>query len=161
MYHPPFLPADFTVPRLFETTRLRLRPLTMNDAIKDYAAVMESETHLKTVFRPGSIWPTGLTLEENLVDCAWHQKEFEHGTSFTYTVVDLAETAVLGCLYIYPSFKPGYDAEISCWVRQSQLAEGLDAHLFESVEAWIAKDWPLKNPAYPGRRMTWDAWRAL
>lgn len=161
MYHPPFLPADFSAPRVFETERLRLRPLTLNDAVKDYAAVMESETHLKTVFRPGSVWPTGMALEENLVDCAWHQKEFELGSSFTYTVVDLAETAVLGCLYIYPTRKPGYDAEISCWVRQSQLASGLDAHLFESAEAWIAKDWPLKNPAYPGRHISWEAWRAL
>jgi len=48
-----------------------------------------------------------------------------------------------------------------CWVRQSQLATGLDAHLFESVEAWIAKDWPLEKPAYPGRRIAYDDWRAL
>jgi len=161
VYPPPFLPATFTVPRLFETPRLRLRPLTMHDAVKDYAAVMESESHLKTVFRPGSLWPTGLTLEENLLDCAWHQKEFELGSSFTYTAVAPDESAVLGCLYIYPTRKPGYDAEITCWVRQSQLAGGLDAHLFESVEAWIAKDWPLEKPAYPGRRIAYDDWRAL
>ena len=149
MYHPPFLPADFEVPTRLETPRLRLRPLTIHDAVKDFAAVMESEAHLKTVFRPGSLWPTGLTLEENILDCAWHQKEFQLGSSFTFTVADLEETAVLGCLYIYPTRKTGYDAEISCWVRKCQLAGGLDQHLFETVENWIATAWPLTTPPTP------------
>jgi hypothetical protein len=44
------------------------------------------------------------------------------------------------------------------WVRQSQVDEGLDEHLFETVESWIEDIWPLKNPAYPGRRIAFEDW---
>jgi hypothetical protein len=64
-------------------------------------------------------------------------------------------------VYIYPTGKPSYDAEITMWVRQSRVEEGLDQHLFETVERWIADCWPLENPAYPGRRISHQEWRAL
>ena len=161
MYNPPFLPETFEVPETLETDRMRLRALTIHDAVKDYAAVMESEERLRSVFRPGGSWPDGLTLEANILDCAWHQKEFELRSSFTYTVVNLAETAVLGCLYIYPTRAAGYDADITMWVHQSEAAKGLDAHLFDSVESWVASSWPFSNPAYPGRRISFEDWSAL
>jgi hypothetical protein len=66
---------DFMVPDVLETPEFRLRMLTVNDLIKDYDAVMSSVEHLKSVW-PGSGWPEGLTLEEDLVDLGWHQKEF-------------------------------------------------------------------------------------
>ena len=42
MYNRPLVPDDFDVPDFLETERLRLRPLTIQDAVKDYEAVMES-----------------------------------------------------------------------------------------------------------------------
>lgn len=140
---------------------MRLRPLTINDAVKDFAAVMTSEERLRTVFRPDGVWPLGLTLDQNIIELGWHQTEFQLRTSFAYTVVSLDETEVMGCVYIYPTGKPGYDAEITMWVRQSRADEGLDQHLFETVERWISDVWPLKNPAYPGRRISHEDWRAL
>jgi hypothetical protein len=45
------------------------------------------------------------------------------------------------------------------WVRQSsRVEEGLDDHLFETVESWIENFWPLENPAYPGRRIAFEDW---
>ncbi len=82
-------------------------------------------------------------------------------TSFAYTVVDLEESSVLGCVYIDPTRKPGYGAEITMWVRQSQVDEGLDAHLFETVTSWIEDSWPLENPGYPGRLISFKEWQAL
>lgn len=52
MYNPPIVPDDFEVPQVLETARLRLRPLTISDAVKDYGAVMTSEQRLRTIFRP-------------------------------------------------------------------------------------------------------------
>ena len=135
MYNPPLVPEDFDVPDILETGRMRLRSLTMNDAAKDFEAVMASEERLRTVFRPGGTWPSGLTLERNIRELGWHETEFQLRTSFAYTVVNLDETEVMGCVYIYPSGKPGYDAEVTMWVRQSRVAEGLDEHLFETVDA--------------------------
>lgn len=37
-----FLPGDFEPPKLLETERFRLRPITIHDVVKDYEAVMTS-----------------------------------------------------------------------------------------------------------------------
>ncbi len=140
---------------------MRLRPLTITDAVTDYAAVMESEERLRTVFWPDDDWPQGLRLEQNIIDLGWHQKEFQRRTSFAYTVVDLDESQVLGCMYIHPTTSPSYDAEITMWVRQSQVDEGLDEHLFETVRSWIKDSWPFENPGYPGRSVSFKEWKAL
>jgi len=77
--------------------------LTVNDVIKDYDAVMSSLNHLQGIFGPNSTWPEAdLTLEQDLIDLGWHQKEFQIRSSFAYTVVSPDETRVLGCLYIFP-----------------------------------------------------------
>ena len=82
----PFVSPEFEVPETLETDEFRLRMLTVNDVVKDYDAVMSSAEHLKSVW-PGSTWPDGLTLEQNLIDLGWHQKEFQRRDSFAYTVV--------------------------------------------------------------------------
>ena len=168
MYGKPVVPHDFEVPLGLETERLRLRPLMTSDAVKDFDAVVTSAERLRTVFRPGGSWPDGLTLEQNLKELAWHEIEFQKRRSFAYPVVRLDESQVLGCLYIYPTAPlgdplpcGGHDAEISMWVRASEAETGLDAHLYDSVRAWVAEAWPFANPAYPGREIAWDAWDAL
>jgi hypothetical protein len=161
VYNPPLVPDDFDVPHVLETERMRLRPLTINDVVKDYEAVMSSVDRLRTLFEPGGEWPLGLTLEQNTIELGWHQTEFQLRTSFAYTVTSLDESEILGCLYLYPTRIQGYGAEITMWVRESRVEEGLDEHLFETVETWVADCWPLKNPAYPGRRITFEKWRTL
>ena len=161
MYGTPLVPAEFEVPERLETERLRLRPLCASDAVKDYDAVMTSAERLKTVFRPGGTWPDGLTLEQNLKELAWHEVEFQNRRSFAYTVVSLDESRVLGCLYLYPTGKAGHDVEVSLWVRASEAETGLDAHLYQTVRRWIAEAWPFAKPAYPGREIAWEDWRAL
>ena len=161
MYNPPIVPDDFQVPQVLETERMRLRPLTMADAERDYAAVMSSEHRLKTVFRENGDWPTGLTLDQNVMELGWHQTEFELRTSFAYTVVSLDESRVLGCLYIYPFDKGGYDAHATMWVRADMLDSGLDEHLEATVKAWLEEDWPFDQVAYPGRGMTFEEFERL
>ena len=160
MYNLPLVPDNFDVPKLLQTDRLRLRPLTIHDAVRDFDAVITSEERLRTVYEPGGDWPSGLTLEQNIIELGWHQTEFQLRTSFSYTVVSLDETEVLGCVYIYPSLKDEYDAETTLWVRQSRVAEGLDQHLFETVESWITEIWPFRKPAYPGPHISFDDWRS-
>ena len=159
MHRAAIVPDDFIVPAGLETDRLRLRMLTIQDAVKDYDAVMTSKERLQTIFRPGGHWPEGLTLEQNMIELAWHQVEFQHRTSFTYTVVSPDESTVLGCLYIYPTGRHGHDVTVTMWVRHSEADTGLDDHLFETVQGWIAHDWPFRNPAYPGRTSPWSDWQ--
>ena len=160
MYNPPLVPEDFEVPEVLETDRLRLRPLTIHHAVKDFDAVASSEERLRKLYDPDGEWPSGLTLEQNIVELGWHQTEFQQRTSFAYTVLNLDESEVMGCVYIYPSPRADYDVQVKLWVRQSRVAEGLDEHLFETVESWLATSWPFTSPAYPGRRISFEEWCA-
>ena len=156
----PFIPDDFEVPATLETNEYRLRMLSINDVDMDYEAVMSSANHLSQVW-PDSNWPEGLTLEQNLIDLAWHQKEFQRRTSFAYTMVTLDEKKVIGCVYFYPTSKLGYDTEVFMWVRESELTTGLDSRLFETVRIWLKDDWPFDNPAFPGRLISWEDWEKV
>jgi hypothetical protein len=156
----PFVPVSFSVPDTLETDEFRLRMLTVNDVVKDYDAVMSSVDHCRTVW-PDSVWPEGLTLEQNLIDLGWHQKEFQTRRSFAYTVVNLAESAVLGCVYIEPTKRRGYDACVYLWARQSELAGGLEDRLYRAVQEWLVSHWPFTAPAFPGRDITWEAWKNI
>jgi len=132
-----FIPTDVKIPEVLETDRFRLRMLTVKDVKLDYDAVMASIEHLQKTkpFGPNHKWPTkDLSYEQDLIDLGWHQKEFQRRTSFAYTMMNLDETECLGCLYIYPSDNPNYDAVIMMWVRQSEVANGLDEILFSSVK---------------------------
>ena len=157
----PFIPADFKVPDSLQNEHFRIRMLTVNDVVKDYDAVMSSIEHLNKKF-PNWGWPKkDLTLEQNLIDLGWHQKEFQIRSSFAYTVVSLDESQVLGCIYIDPSDKSNFDAEIHLWIRPSELDKGLDSILFDSVKKWISENWSFQKVAYPGREINWEKWKIM
>ncbi len=157
----PFVPSDFKVPEKLETEKFRLRMLTVNDVVKDYDAVMTSVARLKKVFGRNRNWPTDLTFEQDLIDLGWHQREFQRRTSFAYTVMSPTESQCIGCVYINPTRKRGYDAAVYLWVRDSEFEKGLDPILFDAVKEWIANDWPFRKVAYPGRTVDWESWEAI
>ena len=102
-----------------------------------------------------------LTFEQDLIDLGWHQKEFQRRTSFAYTVMNTEESQCLGCVYIDPTPKIGYDAEVYLWVRESEIENGLNSILYDAVKNWIEAEWPFKKVAYPGREIDWTAWKSL
>src|SRR3989304_7408461 len=98
-----FVPKDLKVTEKLKQTDFLIRKLCARDVYLDYLAVMSSIDVIQKT-RGGS-WPTkDLTFEDDLIDLAWHQREFEHKSSFAYTVVNKEGTECLGCLYF---FKPG------------------------------------------------------
>lgn len=140
----PFVPRDFSVPERLEHTDFQLRMLTVRDVLADFEAVSSSTGELLQRFGPG--WPEGLTLEQNLIDLGWHQKEFQRRSSFAYTVVPPGgEPRVLGCVYIDPTDKPGYDAVVRYWVRSSELHTGLERVLGLVLQDWLEEAWPFVN----------------
>lgn len=154
-----FVPDDFTVPEAAESPAFTLRPIGINDAVKDYDAVMTSRERLRGVFGPTSTWPgEDLSLEQNIVDLAWHQKEFQRRTSFAFAVMSSDKLAELGCVYLYPSSHPDFDVEAYLWVRADSAH--LDEELYGFVRDWLVAAWPFRNPAFPGRTVPWDAWTA-
>lgn len=151
MYRRQLVPDDFIVPRMLETAEFRMRPLTIHDVVKDFDAVITSVDHLRSIFNDGTDWPEGLTLEENLIDLGWHHREFTIRHSFAYTVMTLDESRSLGCAYLYPAADPAFDVDAYYWARQSELGHGLEDRLGRAFRDWLARDWPFKRVAYPGR----------
>ena len=155
-----FVEKSCKVPEQLETEEFQLRMLSVDDVVDDYDAVMASIDEIKTIF-PDSVWPVGLTLHENLMDLQRHQREFLERSAFAYTVVSIDETRVLGCVYINPTKKRGYDAEVYLWARESKLGIGLDVRLFSAVKSWLKSEWPFANAAFPGRDIDWGTWNAI
>jgi hypothetical protein len=55
----------------------------------------------------------------------------------------------------------GYDAVVYLWARQDELAGGLEQRLADAVKQWIAREWPFRNVAYPGRGIPWEDYQKL
>jgi len=132
------VPDDFQIPQTLQTEHFLLRPLTVHDVVKDFDAMISR----------GAV-TEGLTLEQNLIDLGWHQKEFQRRSSFAYTVMAPDEERCLGCVYIYPSPTRGADVDVSMWVRGDR--PDLDPILFETVRRWIGEAWCFRRVNYPGR----------
>jgi hypothetical protein len=158
----PFVPAEFVVPQRVEQGSYVLRPLTTADVELDYDAVMSSKASLRQIFREHDDWPAEtMTLEENYRDLERHQTDFDQRQGFTYTVTTPAGDRCLGCVYLYPCQRGGYDAQVYYWVRDSVKAQGIEAELDAFLRQWLRQVWPFQRPVFPGRDVSWLAWEAL
>jgi hypothetical protein len=147
-----FLPGEFNVPAVIETARFRLRSITIHDVFRDYDAVMSSREHLWQRFGEIWGWPAeDLSIEQDIVDLGWHQKEFQLRSSFDYAVMSLDESKLLGCVYIDPPREDETDADVWYWARQSELAGGLEGDLHKFLLHWLAEGWPFKRITLNGK----------
>jgi hypothetical protein len=162
-----FVPDGFVVPMGLATEQFRLEPLGPEHNERDYAAWMSSIEHIRaTPGFAGRNWPDPeMSLEQNLGDLERHAEDFARREGFTYTVLagdpgdpgdqgnqgeqgDQADEGneVVGCVYIYPSREPGYDAQVRSWVR---AADGeLDGPLRRAVGHWLDTAWPFRAVSY-------------
>ena len=155
------IPLSHPIPAGYEHKRFRIRPITVNDVVIDYDAVMSSVESLRRRF-PFWGWPEpDMTLEQDLIDLGWHQKEAQLRRSFNYAVVDRDEKRLLGCVYIDPPEKRGADAEVALWVRTDEEGGDLEHELELAVREWLDEDWPFATVRWPGREISWEDWNDL
>ncbi len=156
-----WLPDDFAHPTNVSIGDAghHLRPIHPDDTELDMIAVMGSQQRLWSIYGEAWGWPTPtMTAEADREDLLRHALEIERHESFNYALFDRDETVLLGCVYIDPPAKPGADAEISWWVIDSLVGSDVEADLDAFVPAWVGRDWPLDEPRYVGRDLTWRAW---
>jgi hypothetical protein len=92
-----------------------------------------------------------MTMEENRRDLERHAQDFAARAGFTYTVLDPASRAVIGCVCIDPDKNGGCDAAIGSWVLASHAE--LDIPSRELVSRCLVEQWPFQLLAYAtGRR---------
>lgn len=159
-----WLPEDFVHPVHVPVpgTELHLRPIRESDTAIDYPAVMGSRERLWEIFGPAWGWPSEtMTYEEDRIDLLRHEREIAAHLSFNYALLDEQETAILGCVYIDPPERAGADGEISWWVVDDLVGSEAERALDARVPRWIAADWPLREPRYLGRDISWREWLAL
>jgi hydroxyacylglutathione hydrolase len=158
---PPFVPSEFKVPTLHETSKYKLVPLGPALAKHDFDAYMSSIEHLRTTFSGGG-WPNkNITMADALKDVEGESSRFHARQSFTYAVLTLDGGKELGCVYIRPSRKAGYDSQVSFWVTAERFASGFEPELIADVKRWLATDWPFKKVAFPKRDIPQAEWDAL
>jgi hypothetical protein len=135
--HPLF--KDRSIPREQVLGEFTLRILTVEDVERDFIAVMESAADIRAA-NPGSTWPEGLTRHDNLLDLAWHQREFESRRSFAW-IIESSGGEYLGCLYVYPSLAGGKSADVVWWWRTGMVVS--KGAFRELLLEWLSgKDWP-------------------
>lgn len=159
----PWLPAGWMHPTTVPLpTGHHLRPIRATDVDLDFPAVMGSRERLWAIYGEPWGWPPAtMTVEEDREDLARHEAEIERHESFNYALFDDGETELLGCVYIDPPEKVGADAEISWWVVDRLVGTDVEAALDAQVPEWIEQDWPLTQPRYVGRDISWADWLAL
>jgi len=146
---PEFVPPTFAVPTRLIGDGFHLSPLGPEHNAKDYEAWTTSADHIRAT--PGFIgrsWPREMSRDENLGDLVRHRADFEGRQGFTYTVLSPSDE-VIGCVYIYPSEDPRFDADVQSWVRADHAQ--LDGPLHDAVRDWLSGDWPFTAVDYAPR----------
>lgn len=137
--HPAFL--DVEIPMRERLGPVLLRRLGVEDLDEDMAAIKESEASLAGI--SGGAWPVGLTREADLIDLAWHQREFEARRSFAWVIADGETDAYLGCAYVYLAFDPEGPMEAWWWFRDAAKGREEARAFGPMFEAWLTgPPWP-------------------
>jgi hypothetical protein len=153
------LPSGFTPPHALMHENLKARPLTRQDLAADLEAVNSSIAIIQKT-RGGS-WPAEQLSEEfDLLDLAWHEREFRDGSSFAYVVYDTNDKYI-GCFYLYPVGVRAaltkellqYDVDASWWVTAEAYEQGYYEKLYAGLQRWLASEFPFKNVYYSNREL--------
>jgi hypothetical protein len=144
-----FVPSEFDVPVSFDGPGFRLEPLGEQHNERDYDAWMSSIEHIRATpgFGADRGWPVAMSMEANRADLVGHARDFEDRDGFTYSILD--GESVIGCVYIYPSAEPEYDANVSSWVRASRSE--MDPVVYQELATWLRDAWPFESPLYSAR----------
>jgi len=149
-----FVGAEFQVPPPV-TDRLVVSPLLAADIWLDFPTCARNAAHIRAT--AGGDWPADdLTWEEDLIDIAFHQREFELGRSFAYKIVTPDGLEMIGCVYLYPpghpfnssppaDLDPDCDVIVNYWVTEPAYHAGVHDEVEALIEQWIAK-WPFRCP---------------
>ena len=100
-------------------------------------------------------------MADAIKDVEGEQAAFNARRKFTYAVLNPSESRELGCVYISPSPKQGFDAQVLMWVTENQHLIGFEDRLFKEIQTWIAAKWPFGSVAFIGRTITREAYQAL
>ena len=134
--HPDF--ADVNWPRHFALAVFQLTPLAPDCVDEDYEAVLATAPLLDGIFGG---WPEGLTREANLIDLAWHEREFTARRSFSWILRDDGATYI-GCFYLFPHLGTRGCATAAMWLCDIPNRLAIAQALKMELDSWLADNLP-------------------
>ena len=132
----------FRPPREWRLSSVVLSPLGIDDLAPDYEAVVESAEALRGLFAADDPWPEGLTERADLIDLAWHEREFLRGTSYAWGLREAtpskpnAAASYLGSAYLYRDPTGVADIHAVHWFRRSFADAAVRVGFRAEWEAW-------------------------
>ena len=148
------LPAGFEPPKELVYSDIKARPLTRQDLKADMEGVNSSLEIIRKT-RGGS-WPEEAVSEDfDLLDLAWHEREFRDNDSFAYVVYD-NHGQYIGCFYLYPMGVRTrlteklirHDVDVSWWVTTAAYEIGYYEKLHAALKQWLNDEFPFQNIHY-------------
>lgn len=149
---------DFQAPAELNYEDIRAKTLTRDDLQADMDGVNSSLELIRNT-RGGS-WPSEpVTKDFDLLDLAWHEREFRDGTSFAYVVY--SDTGdYIGCFYLYPmgvrteltEDLMNYDVDASWWVTQQAYEQGYYEKIYKALQHWLS-EFPVENVYYSNKEI--------
>lgn len=138
---------------------LTARPLSRTDIAEDLAGVNSSIEIIQQT-RGGS-WPSEQLSEDfDLLDLAWHEREFRDGTSFAYVVYN-TNGEYIGCFYLYgigvrtelSQELLDADVDASWWVTSAAYDKGYYEKLYKALRSWLRESFRFSKVHYSNKQM--------
>lgn len=151
------LPAGVLAPAKLDFDDFYAKPLTREDLKADLEAVNSSIDIIQKT-RGGS-WPEEqLTEDFDLLDLAWHEREFRDGDSFAYAIYS-NDNEYVGCFYLYgiglrtPLNEETIDYEVdaSWWITEKAYDDGYYEKVYEALQKWLNEDFAFTKVIYSNK----------
>lgn len=134
--HPDFATVD--LPRQFQLGDIQFTPLAPEYVDEDLAAVLATAPLLEGFF---GTWPEGLTRQDNLIDLAWHEREFTTRRSFSWILRDLSGVYI-GCFYVFPCLGVRGQADAALWFCDIPEREMTARTTKAALIGWLSTNLP-------------------
>jgi virginiamycin B lyase len=145
-----FVPDTFMAPRPPDVGKYIWHHLSPEILEQDYQFLVDAGRK-----------PESIDKGEDYGELKRHQWEFQNMSAFAYGVLTPDEQKEVACVYVNPSKKAGYEAQVRVWIAKPGADPAFDKELDVAVRAWVKAKWPFTQVGFPGLDMTIEEWNRL
>jgi len=145
-----FVPDSFLAPRPPDVPGFVWHALEPAILEQDYQFLLDAGRTAKSIAK-----------SEDYGELKRHQWEVQNGSAFAYGILTPDESKEVACVYVNPSKKAGFEAQVRVWIAKPGTDPAFDKALGTAVRDWIQAKWPFQKVGYPGLDMSMEQWNSL